>query len=350
MGPKERKATSSKERPLQHRQIPQHEPQKHLVPSSPREGRSRQDVVQSTLKAIELLVLAAAYSPISQLTLSPVYGSIPSSLQHQRLTVVVVLLAWSLKSKIHASILWNMVAFLPVLAFSIPLIQVFLFRFSSHLGAVYGPLVTELLTYGPLVFASVLGSAELFDALDLSRYGEYVVNAGPALISYIILSVANKVSVSLIEKNIGSGIVFTRIGLQLIISSFYAILLPSKFLLIACLPLLHTFTLNVHAPFEQTTALLNTSLRAHEYSLVARQESITGYISVLDNMQEGFRVMRCDHSLLGGEWFQRKPSMSKLKEPIYSVFSMLEAVRLVETESAGMQVVRPDKEKHALVM
>ena len=66
-----------------------------------------------------------------------------------------------------------------------------------------------------------------------------------------------------------------------------------------------------------------------------RRESVTGYVSVLDNTEAGYRVMRCDHSLLGGEWQKAPKGLEHLarggfKEPIYAVFVLLEAVRLVE--------------------
>jgi hypothetical protein len=55
--------------------------------------------------------------------------------------------------------------------------------------------------------------------------------------------------------------------------------------------------------------------------------------------------MRCDHSLLGGEWLSRSDRNSILAEPIYGVFVMLEAVRLVEVKKSV-----PDSEAKALVM
>ena len=345
MGSKSRKSSKTL------KQKPPPPVRKHITSPSVSEGKNPTDIVQSSLKAAELLILAAISSPVSQLALSPVYGSIPSSIYHQRLTIITVLLAWTFKSRIRPSVLWHLVSLLPVLAFSLPTIQFFLFRYSSQLGAIYGPLLTELLTYCPLVLMSVLGSAELFDAVDLSRYGELVTNAVPALASYAILSLSNKFSVSFIGGSVGSNLILTRFGLQLVVSVFYAILLPSKFALIIVLPLLHTFTLNVHSPLPHTTAILNSTLQAHNYSLVARQESLTGYISVLDNREKGFRVMRCDHSLLGGEWLQQQnTASSKLKEPVFAIFATLEAVRLVEYPSENIQVAVPDSQKHALVM
>ena len=54
--------------------------------------------------------------------------------------------------------------------------------------------------------------------------------------------------------------------------------------------------------------------------------------------------MRCDHSLLGGEWLI-KGARNSMPEPIYGVFVMLEAVRLVEVEKPI-----PDSEAKAFVV
>ena len=306
---------------------------------------------QSVIKAVELLVLAAAYSPISQLTLSPVYGSIPSSNNHQRILMAAFLLAWTAKTTMLTYFPRNSAAFLPVLAFAIPTFQFYLFRYSRRLGLEYGPMITESLTCFPLVVLSVFSAGTLLDSINLGQYGERVKSAGPAIASYAIFSVAQKASAYLIKQQIGSSFVFTRCGLQFVIATFYALLFPSKLLVLAALPLLHSASLNVHVPLEETTTVLNATLHALNYSLVARQESVTGYISVLDNLQDGFRVMRCDHSLLGGEWLQEgKSILPSLKEPIYSVFVMLEAVRLVESEASERHPVATDDEKKALVV
>lgn len=338
MGPKSRKPTKqSKKKSLQQHQT-------HVPSIRPTTSRTTQDILQSGLKATGLLTLAAAYSPISQLTLSPVYGSIPASIQHQWGTTVTLVLAGAVVSWVRAPILRPFICLLPVLAFSIPTIQFFLFRYSNQLGPTYGPLVTEIVTYYPLVFMSFLGSAEFSDATGLSLYWGL-------MLSLVIFGVTMELSISFIGRNIGSGLVFTRLGLQVVISTFYAILVPSRFLLIAVLPLLHTLFFNVHSPLPYTTAVLNSTLHEHNYSLVARQESRTGYISVLDDIKGGFRVMRCDHSLLGGEWIpQRKMPTSHLNEPIYAIFAMLEAVRLVQPQSTKINVSIPDNEKHSLVM
>lgn len=59
--------------------------------------------------------------------------------------------------------------------------------------------------------------------------------------------------------------------------------------------------------------------------------------------------MRCDHSLLGGEWTKTPANYNpRLRDPIYAVFAMLEAVRLVEPDDGSR--ARADKDSSALVM
>lgn len=149
----------------------------------------------------------------------------------------------------------------------------------------------------------------------------------------------------------GSTFFFNRAGLQFALATLYAAVLPSRMLLFAILPVLHSALFNVHVPLARTRALLDNTLHSHGYSLVARRESLTGYISVIDNHKDGFRVMRCDHSLLGGEWLQRpRENGLGLREPIYAVFVMLEAVRLVQLEEQRVHIDIPDQQKQALIM
>lgn len=146
---------------------------------------------------------------------------------------------------------------------------------------------------------------------------------------------------------------FSRFGVLAVISLCYALLGgPRKILtFVGSIALLHLFLINPHLPLAHNTGLLNATLQSESYSLLARQESLTGYISVLDNVKDGFRVMRCDHSLLGGEWINKPPGHpAVLNEPIYSIFVMLEAVRLVETESSRTREAKVDQDKRALVI
>ncbi|MCJ1402806.1 hypothetical protein MMC11_006027 [Xylographa trunciseda] len=309
-----------------------------------------QTTMQLLMKALELIVLAAAYSTISQLCLSPVYGSIPPSLHHSRLTMAAVFAAWLGKSAMGNYKAAGVVNLLPVFTFMIPPIQFFLFQYSGNMGPVYGPIVTEFVTYFPLATLSMYAAAVVIDKVDLSRFGDRVQNSGPAIATYFVFTATERLTENYIRQNVGSGLIFTRSGLQFVAATFYALLVPSRAIVFAVLPILHSAFANVHVPLDYTTSVLNNTLHMHNYSLVARQESLTGYISVLDNLQDNFRVMRCDHSLLGGEWTFPSKYESRVKEPIYSVFTLLEAVRLVETESGKKQPIIPDDQTSALVI
>ena len=306
---------------------------------------------QTTLKAVELLVLAAIYSPVSQLTLSPVYGSIPSAIHHHRLMMSAVVLGWIAKNRMRLYLPTYLANILPLLAFSIPVIQYYLFSYSGRLGSFYGPLVTEAVTYFPLVVLSVSSAGILLEAVDLGHYGQRIRYAVPAILSYTIFSATENASTYFIKQYIGSSPILTRMGLQHVLATFLALLLPSRLLILAPLPILHSTLLNVHMPLDLTTSRLNSTLHQSGFAIVDRRESSTGYLAVIDNLKDGFRVMRCDHSLLGGEWFKSyQGHASAIKEPIYSVFVMLEAVRLVETKSMNQLPEIPDNQRNALVM
>lgn len=79
----------------------------------------------------------------------------------------------------------------------------------------------------------------------------------------------------------------------------------------------------------------NARLRPVGYDLVESKESVTGYVAVFESTKDGFRVLRNDHSLLGGQWLlspERRRAGAEVNESIYSIFYMLEAVRLVEQD------------------
>ena len=321
------------------------------LPSDQSSGKIPAKAIPLVLKAVELIMLAAIYSPISQLSLSPVYGSIPSLLYHSNVTIGALMLAWTTKYILRVHLPKSISDSIPLLACSVPTIQFYLFAYSGKLGPIYGPLVTELLTYFPLIFLSTYLAMDSLDMIYPSNGNERVRKASLGVTSYFIFSTTQTASRCWIVRNVGSSLLVSRTGLQFVIATFYAILLPSKLLLLASLPILHSASLNVHAPLQVTSSALNSTLQAYGYSLIARRESLTGYISVLDNTKDGFRVMRCDHSLLGGEWIQAPNGyQQKVKEPIYSVFAMLEAVRLVEIDVSQKQIIHPDDQTTALVM
>ena len=291
-----------------------------------------------------LLTLAAIYSNVSQLTLSPVYGGIPSSIWHSKGVMTACFLGWSSSLLLKRRLPVKPAQLLPLIAAYIPMMQVFLFKLSGFFGAVYGPLITESLTYFPLLLLSVSCTATILDDLEMNPGRlQWAVDAAPGIISYAFFKTMELVSNIKIQNTIGASFIQTRLGLQILLAGLYATFAPSKLLLFTLPAILHTAIFNVHVPYSYTTSVLNDTLARTGWSLIERHESLTGYVSIIESAEKGFRVMRCDHSLLGGEWLST--TRNRLAEPIYGVFVMLEAVRLVETPSRV-----PDKETNALVM
>ncbi|KAL1971033.1 hypothetical protein VTN77DRAFT_2867 [Rasamsonia byssochlamydoides] len=300
-------------------------------------------------RAITLILLAAVYSPIFQRALSPVYGSTPVSAYHRAVTIAAIFTGSILRHRFPRLIGHWDAKFLPALAFAIPTIQFFLFKQSPSLGNPVGPVVTALVTFFPLVLLSVSASSALLGVLHLQDYGQTVAEHGPLIGSLFLYTFGEKVAQFALTRVIGSSFLLTCSALQLVVAFLYAATLPSIWVLLAIPSLLFSVTSNVHMPFDHTTAVLNSTLHGYGYNLVARQESVTGYISVLENTKSGFRAMRCDHSLLGGEWTKTPANYNpRASDPIYAVFAMLEAVRLVEPDNSRRP--RADKDSSALVI
>jgi hypothetical protein len=286
------------------------------------------------LKAFALVVLAATYSPISQLTLSPVYGAVGANVYHYKGLVVTVLFIAFARGGIAHYLPRNLGFALPIFAFWIPSIQYLLFQYSTSLGNPIGPLWTESLTCFPLVALSLYVALQYIDAAALGTFEIGGVDVNWPNITFLLFALVRWAVKGPIFRNVGRYIFTTRIGMQMIVAMLYAPILPSNLFMLSLPSVAFTTLGNVHAPLQRTTAVLNDTLAIYNYSLLERQESLTGYISVLENHDLKFRAMRCDHSLLGGEWVMpaRKGQHPQVKEPIYAIFAMLEAVRLVKTD------------------
>ena len=145
--------------------------------------------------------------------------------------------------------------------------------------------------------------------------------------------------------------VFTPVKMQLLLASTYSCLAPSPSMLrlLAIPALIHAFLANPHFDSARTLNVLNGTLHTHNWTIADRRWSTTGYISVLESLNDEYRVLRCDHSLLGGEWQlteeRRVEEAWKVNEPIYAAFEMMEAVRLIELDPVLL-----DAEAHALVI
>jgi hypothetical protein len=299
-------------------------------------------------KAAQLITLAALYSPISQLTLSPVYGTAQSGLYHRWGTLATALAAFLCVCFLQRHIPKRLVNIIPAFAFWIPTFQFFLFKYSSILPMPYGPLITDSLTYYPLLFLSVYAAGLFFGKVDLSAYNQTIAEQLPSASAYVLFTGVQRMFKNSIPIYMGSNVVFSRIGLQLVIAGLYGLALPTATLWPSVPALAFTMLANVHNPLQRTTDVLNNTLALHNYTLLERRESLTGYISVLENTNDEFRVMRCDHSLLGGEWTTPPPKgrNPRVKEPIFAIFAMLEAVRLVEPDPEKPRLL--DAQKRAL--
>ena len=301
------------------------------------------------LKAVALLAFVGVYSNVSQLALSPIYGQIPASAWHSRLIMLACFVGWS------ANLLLNRVLpvkphfLLPLIAAYIPVVQFFLTKLSGSLTASWGPLVIESLTFFPIVVFSVACTANYLDGADLSALPNWIADAAPGLGSYGVFRATESISATVLQGIIGKNLALTRIGLQAVLTACYSLFAPSKLLLLAIPGVLHTAFLNTHLQTSLATSALNDTLHSNNWILLDRKESVTGYVSVIESLTEGFRLLRCDHSLLGGEWVKFKGTSrfegNKVAEPIYGVFTMLEAVSLVQVPDPV-----PDNEASALVM
>jgi hypothetical protein len=297
------------------------------------------------IQSAVLLTLAAAYSNVSLLTLSPIYGSIPSSMWHSKGVMTACFLGWSGNLFLRRQLPVKPVKVLPLIAAYIPVMQYFLFRISGFLGAMYGPIIIEGLTFLPLLLLSVSCTATILDDLELNPGRlQWLSDAMPGICSYVFYKTIEYITNGWTLRVIGKGIFYSRLGLQFQLTAFYSIFAPSKLLLYALPAVLHTALFNYHVPYSYTTSSLNATMVQSGWSLLDRHESLTGYISIIESSEQGFRVMRCDHSLLGGEWLAAR-TRHKLAEPIYGVFVMLEAVRLIEVPEPV-----PDSDATALVM
>ncbi|RCI10193.1 hypothetical protein L249_8667 [Ophiocordyceps polyrhachis-furcata BCC 54312] len=294
-------------------------------------------------KAVVLLALLGIYSVVSPLNLSPVYGTLPASLWHPQLLMIGCFIGWAGNVAFRNLLPVKTAHLLPLVALYIPTMQWFLFGYSSLLGPRWAPIVTESLTFVPLSALTVAAVADLVEGTRLPLLPGFVADAAPGLGSWAWLKFVELLAGRHLPPNMGRFFLLTRIGLELMLGGLYALFARSRLLLYVLPPLLHTLFLNAHLASPAATSSLVSSMLSDNWLLLDRRESVTGYVSVLQSMEQGFRAMRCDHSFLGGDWIGERGRT--LSEPIYGVFAMLEAVRLVERASP-----LPDQEARALVV
>ncbi|KAF7545895.1 hypothetical protein G7Z17_g8822 [Cylindrodendrum hubeiense] len=282
------------------------------------------------LKTAVVLALLGAASNASQLALSPVFGSIPAGIPHGPVIMAGCFVGWAGNLFLSRMLPFSTELLLPLVALHFPVVQFLLGPYSEKLGSWWGPFAIEALTLFPLAAVSAACVADYLERAELGALPQFVADAAPGIGSWGFFKLAERVVGSQLQAVIGKTFVLTRIGLQLLLAATYSVLAPSKYLVLAIPALLHTAVLNTHVMTPMATNSLNSTLMAEKWILLDRQESLTGYISVLEDLDKGVRVLRADHSLLGGEWVRYKGPI--ISEPIYGVFVMLEAIRLIERE------------------
>ncbi|KAH7013449.1 S-adenosyl-L-methionine-dependent methyltransferase [Ilyonectria destructans] len=282
------------------------------------------------LKVAIVLGLLGVASNASQLALSPVFGSIPAAIPHSPVIMAGCFIGWAGNLFLNRMLPFSTELLLPLVALHFPIVQFLLGPYGDKLGSWWGPVAIEGLTVFPLAAVSAACVANYLEQAELGVLPQFVADAAPGIGSWGFFKFAERVAGSQLQPFIGKSFVLTRIGLQLLLAATYSVLAPSKYLVLAIPALLHTAVLNTHVMTPMATNSLNNTLLAEKWTLLDRRESLTGYVSVLEDLDKGVRVLRCDHSLLGGEWVRYKGPI--ISEPIYGVFVMLEAVRLVERE------------------
>lgn len=295
------------------------------------------------VKALTLVTLIGVYAHASQLALSPVYGSISAATWHPSVVMAGCFFGWASNVIFRQILPVTTLQLLPLVAIYVPVMQCFLYSFSQFLGPQYGPLVTEMVTLFPLALLSAASVADCLDGADMSLLPSLLAEAAPGIGSWATFKFVERMAKMHFRKHVGTMFWYTRVGIEILLAGSYALLAPSRYLVLAVPALIHTAIVNPHVSTPMATALLNNTMLADDWMLLDRRESVTGYISVVENTNSKMRVMRADHSLLGGDWVEWRKE--QVVEPVYAVFVTLEAVRLVERE-----VPLADADAKALVM
>jgi hypothetical protein len=232
-------------------------------------------------RTFQLILLAALSAPLSQLNLSPVYGAIPAGLYHRYGVIASFLLAVGIRGYLPKALSRWIATF----SFWIPTFQFLLFQLSSSLGNPAGPVITELLTVYPLITSSVYIAVDYFDDLCYGTTEASVGNTVPAMGLFVLFTVLQRAARSTIASFSGPGFLRSRVGLQLIIGMLYAMVIPKSLVWPAFPSVVITMIANPHCTLTKTTEVLNNTLALYDYTILERQESITGYISVLEDNQ-----------------------------------------------------------------
>ncbi|EME84472.1 uncharacterized protein MYCFIDRAFT_152699 [Pseudocercospora fijiensis CIRAD86] len=339
-------------------------PKQNTTPDQAAPPRKPTNLTALTLP-FALVLLAAAASTVSQLTLAPVYGSIPSAVNHRTAILVSFAFGAGLQGYTISKDFGSVLRWLAVWSCYVPVLQTLLLPFSGRLGPVWGPALNGILSCHTVLVPCAYAVAAALDGAYAEYYGGNARFDGWR--RWLVFIVVGLMFIEN-EKRTSGQLTWifslqpraSPVRLQLFGAASFALIsfvssdkLPSfrdvSLLFLATPAILHAVFLN---PQVGLYAHPNDALATHNWTLMDRAWSNTGYISVLESQENKYRILRCDHSLLGGEWLLTPERASKegwrVNEPIYSAFEMLEAVRLMQP--ATHETAVPDTSAEALVI
>ena len=316
------------------------------------------DAQSQLLHCCFYLLITALSREVTSVCLSPVYGSLntrhPVNWHLDIVSITLLNLFWptyrSHWSNVRTDVWWKRLPFIiALLGSSQAVFLSYTTRFSSRLGPDLGSLISQVISRSVLTITVVPYAVSSFQLWAWHTQMRDACLKSLLLVSFgafgIILTLGQLTHL-ILQQYYGSLFSLGSHSLQIIIAGLFAFSQRK-------LPLLTVsiFVLTLSSILPNNLATLNASLGPEGYTLLDRQQSTTGYISVLDNLKAGFRVLRCDHSLLGGEWIRYREGLTpRLREPIYAIFVTLEAVLLAQTEKTSLSQSKSPADQRALMM
>ncbi|KAE8537907.1 hypothetical protein D1P53_005968 [Cryptococcus gattii VGV] len=80
-----------------------------------------------------------------------------------------------------------------------------------------------------------------------------------------------------------------------------------------------------------------------ELRVLSSEQSLTGRVVVGDNLKDGYRFLRCDHSILGGRWFRERENNGEktveLGDSIFAVFNLQEVMTLAHRSDGNESLI-----------
>lgn len=317
-------------------------------------------------KVISILFLTAFFTPLTRLALSPSHGGIPAAAYDEAIAVTIFLIVSGACSSVSAPLPSEPLQharLIPLIAASAPTLHLYMTPLSRSCGPVLSALLIKSVTCAPILALDFYIAIIVFASIPHDSFSDrvrLVMSAGTAGIIYFLAQyICMPLPQSLARGSPGIG----PLEQMMIAAVLYAVLFPSRAWVLVLIVIIGTIVASPHALFGiGFNSVVQGPLYREGFALLARSFSTTGYVSVLENREEGYRVLRCDHSLLGGQWvpglgnWERSagfPSeFNAVNEPLFSIFVLLEAVRLARGLENMSQPLRPepDLEPKALVM